>query len=102
MYTIQILLPLFDEKGDAFPKEYYVALRNEFTEKYGGITAYTRSPASGYWKENGEKTVKDDIIIYEIMAEILDENWWRSCRKRLEGLFRQDEIIIRTWNIALL
>jgi len=102
MHTIQILLPIFNENGEAFPKEYYINLRNEFTEKYGGITAYTRSPASGFWKENGEKTVKDDIIIYEIMADILDKNWWQDCRKRLEHSFHQDEIIIRTWDITLL
>jgi hypothetical protein len=102
MHSIQILLPLYNQEGEAFPKQHYIQLRNEFTEQFGGITIYTRSPATGFWKENDEKTVKDDIIIYEVMAQELDKTWWQSCRQRLEHLFRQDEIIIRTWNIELL
>ncbi len=86
----------------AFSFTYYTSLKKELTEKVGGITTYSRSPAKGLWKETSDKTVKDDIIIYEVMAQGLDKAWWKSCRERLEKLFRQDEIIIRTWKVELL
>ena len=101
MHSIQILLPLF-KQGEPFPKHYYSDLRTGLTEKFGGITIYTRSPATGFWKESDDKTVRDEIIIFEVMSNELDKQWWEGCRKRLEELFSQDEIIIRTWEIDLL
>ena len=102
MWQVQILLPLYNQDGEQFSSEYYSQLRVELTEEFGGITAYTRSPAKGFWKEDEGNTVRDDIIIYEVMAETIDKNWWRLFRERLESLFRQDEIIIRAWIIELL
>jgi hypothetical protein len=99
MHSIQILLPLFNENGEEFSNKQFILLKNELTEKFGGITAYTRSPATGFWKDTEDKTVKDDIIIYEVMADELDKTWWQAYRKRLEDLFLQDEIIIRAWEI---
>ncbi len=99
MHSIQILLPLFNENGEEFSNKQFIHLKNELTEKFGGITAYTRSPATGFWKDTEDRTVKDDIIIYEVMADELDKAWWQACRKRLEDLFLQDEIIIRAWAI---
>ncbi|HEY0053756.1 MAG TPA: hypothetical protein VGB63_00240 [Pedobacter sp.] len=99
MHSIQILLPLFNENGEEFSNRQFILLKNELTEKFGGITAYTRSPATGFWKDTEDRTVKDDIIIYEVMADELDKAWWQGCRKRLEDLFLQDEIIIRAWAI---
>jgi hypothetical protein len=102
MHSVQLLLPLFNQENDPFPHGYFSDLKNQLTEKFGGITAYTRSPATGFWKENDDKTVKDDIIIYEVMAPEMDKEWWHNLRKRLEKLFRQDVIVIRTWEIDLL
>ncbi|MBC7913706.1 MAG: hypothetical protein H7Y07_06245 [Pyrinomonadaceae bacterium] len=102
MQQIQIFLPLYNENGEAFSKHYYSSLKEDLTDKFGGITIYTRSPAIGFWKENETKIVKDEIIIYEIMAESVDKDWWQRCRNGLEKLFRQDQIIIRTWKMELL
>lgn len=102
MHTVQILLPLYSPEGEPFPKKYFNDLKAELTEKFGGITVYTRSPATGFWKENEETIVKDDIIIYEVMATVLEKDWWKSFRKRLEQLFLQDEIVVRAWQIETL
>ena len=63
-------------------------------DRFGGLTAYARSPAEGIW-DNGEKPVSDQIVIFEVMVDALDREWWASYRSNLEGLFRQDEILIR-------
>lgn len=102
MHLIQILLPLYDNSGEPFPQKEYVRLRDELTERFGGITAYLRSPAEGLWKETPTMTVRDDIVIYEVMTEQLDRDWWRVYREELAARFRQDLLIIRVSEVQLL
>ena len=102
MQLIQILLPVYNQDNELFPNNYFTNIREELTEKFGGITTYSRAPATGLWKENEDKTVEDAIIVYEVMAETLDHDWWQKYKLQLEKLFRQDEIIVRTWEIQLL
>jgi hypothetical protein len=102
MQQIQILLPLYNNEKKPFPTAIFNRIRQELTKKFGGITTFSRAPATGLWKENEDKTVKDEIIIYEVMAETLDRNWWGSYKKKLEEIFRQDEILIRAWEIQVL
>ena len=78
-----------------------MTVRQELTEKFGGITTYTRSPATGLWKENEEKTVRDEIVIYEVMTKNIDTRWWKSYKRKLEDNFSQDEIVIRSMTIEL-
>jgi hypothetical protein len=46
--------------------------------------------------------VKDDIIIYEVLAEALDRGWWGDYKEKLEDIFRQQEILIRCWEAQVL
>jgi hypothetical protein len=48
-----------------------------------------RRPCTG-WQER-EQVVRNDLIIYEIMGEALDENWWREFRRSLESRFQQPQ-----------
>jgi len=102
MFLIQILLPLYDNSGAGFPQRRYEQVRDELTELFGGVTAYLRSPAQGLWKENGALTVHDDIVIYEVMTEKLDQEWWRTYREKLTADFRQDLLIVRVNEVQLL
>ncbi len=95
MHLVQLLLPLTDNDGQRFPESQFVAVRDELTERFGGMTAYSRSPAEGLWEEGGEGKAHDDIVVHEVMVEQLDRGWWRTFRERLERDFRQDEIVIR-------
>jgi len=63
-------------------------VRKELTEQFGGLTVYRRAPAEGTWKLNENHTSSDDIVIFEVMAAELDEDWWRRYRKELESRFR--------------
>ena len=102
MNLIQLLLPLCDNNGHPFPQSIYLRVRDELTEQFGGITTYVRSPAEGLWKEGRSSAVRDEIIIYEVMAKELDRGWWKEFRERLEGLFRQESIVVRTIPMDLL
>lgn len=102
MHLVQILLPLYDNSGDPFPQREYLQIRDHLTERFGGITAYIHSPAEGLWKETSSSTVHDDIVIYEVMTEQLDRQWWAAYRKELAGRFRQELLIVRVSEVQLL
>jgi hypothetical protein len=46
--------------------------------------------------------VQDDLIIYEIMVEDLNAQWWSNYRKILEDRFQQQSLIVRANPIQLL
>lgn len=94
MRLIQILLPVRDNEGVAFGRELHDAVRRELTDQFGGVTAHMRAPAAGLWDEGGA-VVHDDIVIYEVMTDVVDDGWWRDYRASLERRFRQDEVVIR-------
>ena len=70
--------------------------------RLGGLTAHARAPAEGLWKEDSSATSKDEIVIYEVMAEGLDAKWWSKYRERLEKRFKQEKVIVRAQEIRLL
>jgi hypothetical protein len=102
MHLIQLLLPLYGNDGTRLPKEQYGQLRDELIARFGGLTAYTRAPVSGLWQENEQRTVQDDLVIYEVMAEQLDLQWWSSYRAELEGRFMQNVLVVRAHEIRML
>ena len=74
---------------------HYARLRDELTERFGGLTAYTRAPAQGLWAAGDDPPMRDDIIVYEVMVDALDRAWWTAYRRTLEDRFAQDELVIR-------
>jgi hypothetical protein len=101
MVLIEIFLPLNDNGGQPFGADKYAAIRRHLTERFGGMTAFTRSPAQGTTTEGGN-TVQDDIVVFEVMTETLDASWWRGYRRELEREFRQDTIVARASAVILL
>jgi hypothetical protein len=95
MYLVQLLLPLYDNDGHPFPPAAFAELRSELTDRFGGLTAYSRAPAEGVWEEEGGERQRDDIVVYEVMVEQLDRSWWAALRTRLEQRFTQEELIVR-------
>lgn len=102
MFLVQILLPLHDRKARGFPKAKYEAVASELTERFGGVTAFTRTPAEGRWKPGGAPASEDDIVVVEVMVEDLDPHWWRKYRKALERTFKQERIVVRAQDIQVL
>ena len=101
MHLVQLLLPLRDQDGKPFPRSQYRKIREELTERFGGLTAYTRAPAEGLW-DLGDEVAFDDIVVYEVMASDLDRQWWRQYREGLERAFDQDELVVRAQAIERL
>ena len=94
MHLVEILLPLAGNDGRRFPPALYREVRRELVERFGGLTAFTRAPAEGVWRDEG-RTARDDVMVLEVMDDHLDRGWWSDYRRRLEARFRQDVIVVR-------
>jgi hypothetical protein len=101
MHVVEILLPLTDNEGRPFQASAFGGVRDELTKRFGGLTAFMRSPARGLTERDGN-IVKDEIVIFEVMTEALERDWWNHYRCHLEREFRQDEIVIRALEIERL
>ncbi len=54
-HLVQILLPTHRRNGAPVAPEEFARVRVELTERFGGVTAYSRSPATGLWKRDDEE-----------------------------------------------
>ena len=99
MHLVQLLLPLRDNDGAPFPRVAFEEVRSELTERYGGVTAYLRSPASGVWKDEGGEVARDEVVMVEVMVDRLERRWWADYRRVLEERFRQAELVVRALRI---
>ena len=95
MHLVQLLLPLRDNDGAPFPRIVFEQVRAELTERYGGVTAYLRSPASGVWKDEEGEVARDEVVMVEVMVGRLERRWWADYRRVLEERFRQAELVVR-------
>ena len=102
MKLVQLFLPVYDQHGKAFPRAFFDQARSELTKRFGGVTAFLRSPAVGAWQKPGGEVCRDDVYLYEVMADALDRGWWQDYRARLERQFGQDVILVRVTDAEVL
>lgn len=95
MHLVEVLLPVYDNDGNPFPRAVFDDVRRELADHFGGVTAFVRAPAEGLWKEEGGDVVRDDIVLFEVMTPQLDPEWWAGYRMRLRARFDQDELVVR-------
>jgi hypothetical protein len=95
MHLVQILLPLRNNDGKPFDRAFYDSVRQQLTRRFGGLTAYNRAPAEGLFSDSEGQVTRDDVVIFEVMCDALDDTFWRDYRARLTTLFAQDELVIR-------
>ena len=95
MFLVQMLLPLYDNERRRVPPARFVEVRDELTERFGGVTAFVRSPAQGTWKEEDGAVDRDDVVMCEVVVEELERGWWAAYRESLESRFGQREIMLR-------
>ena len=92
---VQMLLPLRMRDGTDVPAEMFSEVRAELTQRFGGVTAYSRSPATGLWKRTDAEVERDQVIMVEVVVTAFDREWWMHYRDRLAQRFDQEEIHAR-------
>jgi hypothetical protein len=95
VYLVQLLLPVYDNRGIRFPIDEYGRVRRELTDHFGGVTAYTRAPAQGTWEDDDGHVRHDDVVVVEVMVPSLEREWWTRYRTELAERFRQKELVVR-------
>ena len=101
MHLIRLLLPLYDNNKKEFPAAHFLKVREELTDRFGGVIAFVRSPAIGLWKE-ANNVSRDDMILLEVMSDQLDTEWWSDYRAQLQEKFRQEELLFWASNVTKL
>jgi hypothetical protein len=99
---VQLFLPLADNNNQRFSVDWYMEVSRTLNERFGGVTVYQRAPVTGLWKEAPQHTLKDDLIIFEVMVNEIDPAFWDPFKKQLEQQFRQKSILIRSYRIQVL
>jgi len=102
VHLVQILLPVTDNYGVAFPEPTFAEVRRELTQRFGGVTAYMRAPATGLWTGPTGHVDRDEVVIVEVMVEAIDRTWWKEYRERLARRFQQRELVVRAMAIEML
>ena len=85
MHLVQMLLPTHRD-GAAVPAAEFAAVRLELTDRFGGVTAYSRAPASGLWKRTEDEVEGDQVIMVEVVVEVFDRDWWAGYRGSSKSL----------------
>ena len=99
---IQLLLPLYDGMGKAYPQDSFKTVRKQLLKKFGGVTCYLNSPAKGLWKDDEQEITNDDVVVYEVMAAEIDKCFWKKYKKELKLIFKEESIVIRQVQIGVL
>jgi hypothetical protein len=102
MHLVQLLLPLRTNAGVPVPSALFERIRHELTERFGGVTAYARSPAEGAWRAPAGDVSNDDVVIVEVMCRELDRTFWAQYRAALTTELEQQELVVRALPIELL
>jgi hypothetical protein len=95
VFLVEFLLPVSDNDGKRIAKDEFDRIRHELTERFGGVTAFMRSPAIGHWADEAGVVRRDEVVSFEVMSDTLDRDWWRGYREELARRFRQEEIVVR-------
>jgi hypothetical protein len=102
-HLVQVLLPTQTRERSPVLPEQFARVRVELTEQFGGVTAYSRSPATGLWKrDDGDGIERDQVIMIEVVVEVFDREWWTRYREQLETRFGQDLVHARVLPIELI
>jgi hypothetical protein len=99
MYLFQILVPVkLQSRNASRSKREITRIERELTKEYGGVTAFSQSPAEGLWR-NSKTVTRDTIVIVEVMCKTKREQWWKQYRRELEHRLNQNTIVIRYYNV---
>jgi hypothetical protein len=102
MVLIQMLLPTRDSTRATVGVANLRDTRAEIVNRFGGVTAYIRSPAAGAWTSPAGDVEEDDVVMIEILADTFDRQWWRGYVEVLKQRFAQESIHVRATAVETL
>jgi hypothetical protein len=91
-FITQILLPKFNNLGQAFDRESYGPFHARMIARFGGWTR--KGQAEGAWLSSSGHLYLDDHWVYEVGHSRRDLRFWQAEKQRLKAEFEQEEIWI--------
>jgi hypothetical protein len=102
MHLVQMLVPMYDNEGRRYPATELDRIRRELRASFGGVTAYSRSPAQGAWEDDRGRVHHDDVVVVEVMVDGLDRVWCEAYRNEVANRLRQETLLVRATPVDLL
>jgi hypothetical protein len=102
VFVVELFLPLETSAGKPVSPATFERIKSELTDRFGGVTAFLRSPADGAWKPAEGSVVHDQVVIFEVMVSDVDTAWWHRYRKTLEIELEQERILARLYQVTVL
>jgi hypothetical protein len=97
-----MLLPTRSLQGEVYADVLVSRTRKELIDRFGGVTAYTRAPATGVWTSPAGGVEVDRVVMIEVLSEHFDRDWWRAFAETLKERFQQESIHIRANDVYVL
>jgi len=99
---IQLFLPTTTENGKAFPGTYFHAVKQKLGKKFDSLSVYLKSPLIGSLKNDEPILAKDTLLVYEVISDIVETDYWSQYQQFLQKQFKQDYILIRCLDMGLI
>src|SRR4051794_24566541 len=100
MHLVEIFIPTTYPNRSLVTGAAFERLKDELTQKFGGVTAFTRAPADGRWRDDGGAVIADTVVIFEVMVETLDIGWWQRFKHELMEVFKQEDLMLRATHVT--
>lgn len=99
---IQLFLPTTAENGKAFPGTYFHAVKQKLSKKFDSLSVYLKSPVIEHIKDDGPTLAKDTVLVYEVVSDSVETDYWSQYQQFLQKQFKQDDIVIRCLDMGLI
>src|SRR5688572_25514818 len=100
MFLVQLYIPLASAHQPGARSADLERLQAELTREFGGVTAFVSQPAAGLWKSSPDEVVRDSVVLFEVMVDQLDREWWAAWREDVEHRLGQEDLAIRAIECA--
>jgi len=90
----QLYLPLNYNDGRPIEEDKFSLTRKELITRFGGLTTTPPGfPLQGWWQSAGT-VVRDDIVLWTVLTQRVENDFFNTYRELLEERFSQEEIRI--------
>ncbi|MFZ0512624.1 MAG: hypothetical protein WAM14_13530 [Candidatus Nitrosopolaris sp.] len=99
---VEILLPLFDNEGNAIDKSKFFETRKELVTEFKACTFL--GPTQGMWIDNEEKEYNDIHCGFYVMAPNTEKstNFFKNYKETLKKRFKQLDVLITYYPVEIL
>jgi hypothetical protein len=102
-YRFEVLIPLADNEGHAFPWSKIERVSHALLERFEGCRSQPLAPFLGMWRHRGT-VYREGLLLFTVDAPRSDESleWMTQYKKRLKRLFNQIEIYVAVTELVWL